>query len=285
MKAALVLLCCGLVAGFQWVGGHATNSTEDLQQQEEDQREARRLWEEAIAAKGGRERLCGVHNLVVFHGGGKRNISLYVFPNKSWQWSDDRPTPLGLSVEMHNLDRRLAYFVYSEDLEPPINKGWGSNLARGVPELRDAQLYYLLETAWVKPVPLRVATDRRGYQQTDIVETLVNGSRVDFHLDQNSHLPLEVAFPSRDGVGTSYGRGTYYVTFSDYRDVSGIQMPHRVGFLIKNGLPTTFEINVDCDAQIFERPPNIADGPDAWRRSGQAVKKANESARTREKKH
>src|SRR5712692_9236817 len=114
MRAVLLLVCCGLVAGFQWVGGHAKNANEDVRQQEQEQQEARRLWEQAIAAKGGRERLSAVRNVVVSHGG-HWNVTLYVFPNKLWQWSDDRPTWLGLSVEMHNLERRVAYFVRDKD--------------------------------------------------------------------------------------------------------------------------------------------------------------------------
>src|SRR5882724_1387241 len=254
MKAVLVLVCCGLVGGFLWVGGGMVNATEDLQPQEKSQQEAQRLWEQAIAAKGGRERLYAVRNLVVFHGEGKRDVALYVFLNKLWQRTDFRPTPLGLWVEMHNLERNLSYTINHAD-PVPRNEGRGSNLFRGAPALTDAQRYYLLETQWMKPKPVKVATGRVGPQETDVVETLSDGSRVDFHLDRKSHLPLEVAIPSDDSIGTSYGRGTYYVTFSDYREVSGIQMPHRVGFLTNDKLPNAFEINVDYDEQIFERPP------------------------------
>src|SRR6266567_7066100 len=63
--------------------------------------EPARIWEEAIAAKRGRERLYSVRNLVVRSRGEyltqkmKKNEvrmeEIYVLPSKLWSWSDYRP--------------------------------------------------------------------------------------------------------------------------------------------------------------------------------------------------
>ncbi|MER3453502.1 MAG: hypothetical protein C4344_07780 [Acidimicrobiia bacterium] len=94
----------------------------------------------------------------------------------------------------------------------------------------------------------------------DIVQTVVDGERVDFYLDRESHLPLKISFPAADE------RGTYYVTFSDYREVDGIQMPRRVSYMGGGWILTNYQLNVAYDEAIFERPPSIEAGPEAWHR-------------------
>src|SRR5437016_4646001 len=76
MRLVLLLVCCRLVAGFQWVGGHTKNANENVLQQEQDQREARRLWEQALAAKGGREKLHRVPNVLESYQD-KSHVGLY----------------------------------------------------------------------------------------------------------------------------------------------------------------------------------------------------------------
>jgi hypothetical protein len=176
---------------------------------------------------------------------------------------------------MINLERDLSYFAEEDTPSPLRNRG--RNSAREVFwPVYYAQLYYLLETQWIKPVPVKVYNGSIGHRPVDIIQTIVrypdapranpNGHRVDFHLDKQSHLPLEVAFPSRDSDGTNYGRGTYYVTFADYADVNGIPMPRKVGYLAdKPGTSVSVQVNVEYDPGIFECPPSLKAGPDAWR--------------------
>lgn len=211
MKAFLAITWA-LVIGFCLLGVRAMNITESNQQRTGSQEEAQRLWEQAITAKGGRERLYAVRNMVVSWRGNK-HVDLYVFPSKLWRWMDDRPSPIGLAVEMHNLERNLAYLTYPNDPESPRRLGQSG---RGSVPLRDAQLYYLLETRWIRPEPIGVTSGRVGRQAVDVVQTIVDGKRVDFYLDRELHLPLKVAFPAEDE------RGTYYVMFSDYAPVDGI---------------------------------------------------------------
>lgn len=254
---ALSAMTCALLIGIFLLGLHTVSKTRSTQRQAGTQEEARQLWEQAMTAKGGRARLCAVRNMVVTHRGNK-DVALYVFPNKIWQWTDDRETPIGLAVMMVNMDANLGYVTRSDDPQSPIkmDERWRRSMTYF---LLYAQLYYLLETQWVKPVPVGVTSGRAGRRTVDVVQTLIDGTRVDFYLDRASHLPLKVAFPAADE------RGTYYVTFSAYADVAGIQMPQRVSFMGSGNLPTTYQLNVAYDEGIFARPPTIAAGAEAWR--------------------
>jgi hypothetical protein len=64
----------------------------------------------------------------------------------------------------------------------------------------------------------------------------------------------------------NYRPSTYYVTFSDYDDVNGIQMPRRVGHIARPELPLRIQINVEYDPAIFTHPPSIKSGRDAWKK-------------------
>src|SRR5438552_1229 len=80
------------------------------------QEEARKLWEASIAAKGGRERLLGVKNIVISssaeyttHKGKDNSIKeeeLFVLPDKKWSWEDYRPDVFELRVEMFNYEAK-----------------------------------------------------------------------------------------------------------------------------------------------------------------------------------
>ena len=269
---------CSLILSLALFASAPSAQTQGPKPQTSTDRDASAVWELAIEAKGGRSRLYAASNILESYID-KTNVGLYVFPSKLWRWTDDRPTPLGVSVEMQNLGQGLSYKVEEDTAGNPRNLG--ENSAREVLwPVYYIQLYYLLETQWIKPLPVNLYSGSIGRRPVDIVQTIVQfqkaprandrGDRVDFHLDKQSHLPLEVAFPSDDSVGTNYGRGTYYVTFADYADVNGIQMPRRVGYLAKKpDTSASVQVNVEYNPGIFERPPSIKAGPDAWRPSKQ----------------
>jgi hypothetical protein len=47
---------------------------------------------------------------------------------------------------------------------------------------------------------------------------------------------------------------------SEYADVDGIQMPHKI-----EDIPQRYRFNVDYDEALFEVPPTVEAGPEAWR--------------------
>src|ERR1044071_2795089 len=135
---------------------------------EDNRAEAQRLWELAIAAKGGRERLYAIQNLQYSvrqkDWWGLQRVStsieaLYVFPQKSWVWSDQRPTIFGLVIWLQNYEDgiHLGYADHGKggSVDPIFEGGRG-----GLSDFFDTQLNYFMETRWVKPIPVSVASGR-----------------------------------------------------------------------------------------------------------------------------
>ena len=74
---------------------------------------AQEIWEEAIRAKGGREKLEAVRNIFIssrskyWHGLKRHEVftqSLHVFPGKMWLWQDYGSDVFGLNVYVYNFD-------------------------------------------------------------------------------------------------------------------------------------------------------------------------------------
>lgn len=243
---------------------------------QENNKEAERLWELAIAAKGGRERLHTVNNLQVSIREkvwyGLRRLpfiweALYVFPNKSWEWHDERKTIFGFSIVTYNQERNIFYWY--------VDHGKGGALAKpmdlmngkaGLSTLYHMQLRYFMETKWVKPIPMSVETGKVGRHSVDIIQTIVKGfptkdgkdeTRIGFALDRKTHLPRQVIYYTIS-FGKEYSGG---VDLSDYTEINGLQIPLKV-----DGLKSNCQINVDFNEQIFEQQPNVAAGIEAWKR-------------------
>src|SRR5262245_8824452 len=78
------------------------------------------IWEQAVAAKGGRERLQSIRNFVVtshevFSRSTRPEVAthedierLYVLNGKMWEFADHRPGLMGASGMMIDIRRRLA---------------------------------------------------------------------------------------------------------------------------------------------------------------------------------
>lgn len=236
---------------------------------ESNREEAERLWEQAIAAKGGRERLYSINNLQ-FSVRDKAwwNLkrvpndmeALFVFPGKSWEWFDQSGTIFGFVISVSNYEENLhwAYF----------DRGKGGSVSsqvrgpRGIDAIISKQLDFLMETRWVKPIPVGVERGRVGGHDVDIVRTVLKGYRggndkVSFALDRESHLPRQVIYHTIS-FGKEYAGG---VPLAEYSDVNGIQMPSKV-----YGKRWAFQLNVDYNERIFEQPPSREAGIDAWKK-------------------
>ncbi|HEV2802563.1 MAG TPA: hypothetical protein VGW12_18975 [Pyrinomonadaceae bacterium] len=222
--------------------------------------EAERLWELAIDAKGGRGRLHSVGNiLVAIQTRHYQNIELSVFPDKFWRLSNS-PEPLGRSALMFNLERGFGFTADENRPGGGAVRLHQSNLGGGAVVLEEAQIFYLLETRWLKPSVVGVSEERVGGRRVDVVRVMAGDRPVDYYLDRKTHLPLKVALISKQS-GAVY----FYRTFSDYAPVDGIQMPRTVNVDGDGRLPISFRFNVDYDQQLFERPPSAAESADAWK--------------------
>lgn len=227
--------------------------------------EAERLWELMITAKGGRERLHSVSNLqksehekylwwfkmitINYEG-------LFVFPNKSWEWDDQRGTIFGFRIHLHNFEKDF-HRSYSDVGEGPSIVPIMQPSRRHFTTL---QLELLAETKWVRPVPYSVRTAELNGKKVDIVETKVKElpeDKVEFALDRKTHLPLKVTyFWTTNNRQFSGG-----VDLKDYVDVAAIKMPSKVG-----KMRARYQINVEYNPQIFEQIPSRDAGMYAWKR-------------------
>lgn len=153
--------------------------------------QAKKLWEEAIAAKGGRTQLYRANSLVMSYQETVRNFAgivvhhglverLYVFPNKVWAWDDGLPPPFHLSVGWLDVERSLRCTAYAGAAQPvcgPAKQG----VSPPDEGINQVQYLYLMETRWVKRQPLSVTNGSIGLK------------KVDYFLDRKTHLPLRVA--------------------------------------------------------------------------------------------
>jgi hypothetical protein len=241
---------------------------------DDNRAEAQRLWELAIAAKGGRERLYAIENLQYSvrrrDWWGLQRAStvieaLYVFPEKSWVWSDQRPTIFGLVIQLQNYEDgiHLGYVDRGKggSVDPIYDMGRG-----GLSDFFDTQLNYFMETKWVKPIPVSVESGKINGRAVDIVNTVVRDypkgkervdEKVSFALDRKSHLPLKVIYYIV-ALGEAHPGGP---NLSDYAEVNGIQMS-----LNFDGNRTTYQFNVEYDPRVFQQPPSEQSGIDAWKK-------------------
>jgi hypothetical protein len=234
------------------------------------------VWEKAIAAKGGRERLHTVRNVHTvcsasqsfpkrgYKGLGTRREYLFALPDKGWSWDDNRPSPFGLEVRVTNLERKVRWVVNDADPKHTIQFATADIDENAFIQF---QLSNLLETQWLTPTPVTLSQGIVRGRKVDIIEARWGSYRAEYYLDESTHLPLKVTIYrfSPDGTQRLLSSGP----LGRYADVDGIQMSGGVGVYGSDSLVEQIacqtEINVDYDPAIFEHPPRIEDGPDAWR--------------------
>lgn len=235
--------------------------------------EAERLWEQAIAAKGGRERLYSISNLQLSvrdkQWWGFRRVPyeverLFVFPGKSWEWIDQTGSIFGFVIWMRNYEQSIhwAYLDNGKGGSAVVPSQDQPMYRSAMSIIINAQLNYLMETKWVKPIPVSVERGKVGRHDVDIVRTVVREypqgeESVSFALDRKSHLPRKVIYHTVT-FGKEYSGG---VTLSDYAELHGVQMPGKVG-----RDRTIYQFNVDYNPQVFELAPSREAGIDAWKK-------------------
>jgi hypothetical protein len=238
--------------------------------------QARQIWEQAIVAKGGRERLESVRSIFIsqrskyWHGLKKYEVfteELTVFPGKSWLWTDYRPDVFGLTVEMYNFERSVKCFS-NADVPPPqphAISGYETVVSHTY-----GLLGYLMETKWLKPKVIGVDEATFERRNVDVVHTMLKDEvegflsedlYIDFSIDRQTHLPVEISY-SRMKYGE---KGSWNETIlSGYVDLNGIEVPLKETI---DGVTDRIrvQLNVEYDEELFSKPPSIAAGPEAWR--------------------
>src|SRR5438445_10895191 len=110
----------------------------------DEKREAEKVWEALIRAKGGREKLHSITNMLYSRSDDGNRTQLYVFPDSKWDYGDFKET--GRRLEIFDAKTSMQY---SLDLFGIISRS-----SRGPQYGNEVfvfdQLDLLLETKWFK---------------------------------------------------------------------------------------------------------------------------------------
>jgi hypothetical protein len=274
MRRQLVLLLIVVICFGQAVAQKKPQPLEIKPPTAEEKREAEKAWEALVKAKGGRERLHSINNMLTKS---KWYLSeqygpftrLDVFPNVIWQFNHNRPEkPLKWRNSLFLLDvpQGIAYFANGEG----IYHSWRPEKPKQI--LAWYRLLFLLETKWDKPELLRLTRVFRRGRGYDAIQTTYEGARLDFLYDPEAMLVSEVDTVQPDGKFAT-------TILSDYTVIDGIQMPRTWGMRSEdfnfNRTPAgalesklygiEFEFNVDFNPSIFKGQYIRAGSPDDWK--------------------
>lgn len=232
-----------------------------LSKADADKRKAEQAWEAVIKAKGGREHLHSVQNLIIEWGKPATAIWLFAFPDKYWDWTNEGPGPKRWSSMSLYGEPGIFYWITETQTTRAHVDPQGAQR-----EMNVKIATYVLEAKGVKPEPVRVSRVRDGKQVLDVIETRVNGERIDFAVEVEQMLVLKVMWYGQK-VTRNEPLDTYL--FSDYAPENGIQMPHGEQ-MVDDGdkmrkRTLYFRFNVDYDKDFFKQPPPLSAGPDAWK--------------------
>lgn len=279
MRRVIIFLSqLGLIAGLLTSSGILRAQALRVEQ-------AAALWEQTIAAKGGRERLHATQNLLVSSATkykkppkgfqGERTVGLFVLPDKWWFWYDDRPGGFGLSIATYNFDQQMgwevddAFGLDTYKLLPPVPGSPHKSLEQRKSDrfkwrrrqFEEYQLIYLMETKWLQPKITGARIERVKGKKYDVIETALEGERFEFYLDQKTHLPGLVVIRVNVGLPKDYVDA---FVLDDYVEVDGLKLP-RKATRGSDKNETTYQVNVVYEEGLFARPPALTDRMDAWR--------------------
>jgi hypothetical protein len=254
------LLCCLLMICLIFLCSMSAST----QTRDAPATSASALWERMIEAKGGRERLRQIENVLitttrVTETERPEAVELIVFPNLRWLWSDQRDSVLGKHLSVLT-EKGTWEAYYSPRSRNPLGTAWFPRVNGNENAFVDPHIHFLLETKWLKPILLRSSTRRIGREDfnhatAEYRKPSGETRKVEFYVDRKTPLVRRaVVF-------------TTSTDFFDYKSVEGVMVPSRVSVVGKPSLtyPLDFEFNVAFDPEIFKRMPSLADGPNGWK--------------------
>lgn len=235
---------------------------------------AQQIWEQAIVALGGREKILNIKNILSYDRG-KTAVTLQVLPDKLWFWSENGQ-PIGTNVITYDFSKNLGYRIQKGDPDNFSYPLTGDSKERRLSGL----LYTLLETKWIKPKLLGSDIIKIGGKDYDVVCTEVTfpdnqttdrqiTERHDYLFDQTTHL----AFRNIRYFDKSVGGGDYTIEYSKYIDVKGVKFAREIRDKFSRDknwsskTEYTTDIDVDYREDLFDKPPSIKDGSMGWRKS------------------
>ena len=236
------------------------------------------LWEQAVAAKGGRERLAAIRSFAIYEetafskplpefAPSKVHQILCELPDRWWEFLDYRPGKMGYSVTAANARTGLGWSTFGGPARPFLRR------YTGLPHrLRRLQYAYFLETSAVRPTPTRASRVRLGLKTVDRIEAVFDVDIIVVDLDVDTHLPVRVETitpntlpPPRPGMKPP-GDIKFVYELSDYEVIGGIKVPTRVK-LGSDAARAQVEINPDYEPSIFITQPSPDATVESWRKA------------------
>lgn len=237
--------------------------------QNSNQTRAAALWEEAIRAKGGRERLQTIQNVLIVS---KIKVEapraletmearkLYVLPDRAWLRASFPGFEGGLEVVIFSINRRICSVRIAPDAaklpgrSPCVFPDWAAHVIQD-------PVTYLLETKWIQPTLIGTRFERTGSKQVDVIEVEVNRLRIDFYLDRETRLPFKSVIKKSDGTSHLAAHSEMTINFSDYISVEGIQMPRKItresaarpSLVSRQIEHAEYSFNVEYDKSLFDQ--------------------------------
>jgi hypothetical protein len=221
-------------------------------------------WDQAIAAKGGRDKL---ESLRTFFWSGEMTVwqglvrrkhldqMLYVFPDFAWSYQENSDPGLGRSASHIHYDEGYslnADHLRSDSYKYPLpNKQYMGSL----PAL-------LMETRWMKPKLGGCNLDDTAH--ATLVEAEFSGWQYDFHFARGESLPSKVVQHASGQIAKTEW------TLSNYRQFGGIMLPtmfrqrDSIGILLN--LDMRYEINPEVPSGLIDSDPTHTMAPEGWRK-------------------
>jgi len=219
------------------------------------------VWERTIEAKGGRERLRSVHSLAIFMKPaevkaagadfrGRAANWLCVFPDRYFEFDgagvggSQRATVVDgtadrAATDATGIPRNARHLSASERDRLALN-----------------QIVFLLESAWLQPKAIEV--------RHNVLTVEAAGRTYKLFLD-HANLPERILSPAVPGQTPKIA---YDYRLQHYRDFQGLQLPARVVRIegIREAVwDVDYEIDAKYNPKLFERMPDLANGPEPWR--------------------
>lgn len=259
MRNVFILICLTMIVGFAFARP-SNNLINSLREKALDQTRAEEVWEKAIQAKGGRERINAVRNILRTEKNSSKYLSVTLtdLPAKVWSW-DKTQKPIGLWGTVADVEKNVEYAV--NEYSKQADKTDAANAAFFV---RRQQISILLETRWLKPELLSARKEKVENRSYDVVETRIEGerNRIDFYFDEKTHLLYMLDFIDMK-TGKSYQWTRYY----NYTTVDGIQVPTEYNSrFVGRKTPVKIDFNVEYDETVFEKQPSIKATPNDWKK-------------------
>jgi hypothetical protein len=213
-------------------------------------------WERAVKAKGGRERLHSVHSLAIYLKpaqvmmGGPPTTWLCVFPDRYFEFQG---TGYGGGQRAIVVDGTADRVAMDATGQPRATRHMGR---MEHDRLTLNQIVFLLESAWLQPQP--VAARRNE------VTVQAGGREFQISLDR-ADLPERVVALPMPGEP----KHLYDYRLQHYREFQGVWLPARV--TSTSGMrewiwDADYDVDPKYNPKMFERMPDLADGPEPWRR-------------------